>query len=77
MQVVAQRRRFDRPDARSISFGHGIHHCLGAALARMELRIAIPAFLEAFGDYTVDLDTAEWKLSHTLRGPTKLTVRRG
>jgi hypothetical protein len=43
----------------------------------MELRIAIPAFLEAFGDYTVDLDTAEWKLSHTLRGPTKLTVHRG
>ncbi len=68
--------RLDRPDVRSISFGHGIHHCLGAALARMELRIAIPAFLEAFGDYTVDLDTAEWKLSHTLRGPTKLTVHR-
>jgi len=68
--------RLDRPDARSISFGHGIHHCLGAALARMEMKIAIPAFLDAFGDYTVDLDTAEWKRSHTLRGPTKLTVIR-
>jgi len=69
--------RLDRPDARSISFGHGIHHCLGAALARLELRVAIPAFLDAFGDYTVDLEGAEWKRSHTLRGPTKLTVTRG
>ncbi len=68
--------RLDRPDARSISFGHGIHHCLGAALARLEPKVAIPAFLDAFGDYTVDLDTAEWKRSHTLRGPTKLIVHR-
>ena len=68
--------RLDRPDARSISFGQGIHHCLGAALARLELRIAIPAFLDAFGDYTVELDTAEWKHSHTLRGPTRLIVHR-
>ena len=68
--------QLDRPDPRSISFGHGIHHCLGAALARLEMRIAIPAFLDAFGDYTVDLGTAEWKHSHTLRGPTKLTVHR-
>ncbi len=69
--------RLDRPDAKSISFGHGIHHCLGAALARMEMKVALPAFLAAFGDYTVDLDTAQWKRSHTLRGPTVLRVTRG
>ena len=73
----ADQLRLDRPDPKSISFGHGIHHCLGAALARLETRVALPAFLEAFGDYTVDLDAAVWKRSHTLRGPTSLKVRRG
>ncbi|MQS39986.1 cytochrome P450, partial [Streptomyces katsurahamanus] len=31
-----------------VAFGHGIHHCLGAALARMELRIAYTALLRRF-----------------------------
>jgi cytochrome P450 len=31
----------DRPPSVSIGFGHGVHSCLGAALARMESRIAI------------------------------------
>ncbi|MEU6711222.1 cytochrome P450 [Nonomuraea sp. NPDC046802] len=31
-----------------IAFGHGIHHCLGAPLARMEMRIAFPALLRRF-----------------------------
>jgi cytochrome P450 len=68
--------RVDRADPKPLSFGHGIHHCLGASLARLETRIAIAAFLDAFGDYTIDLDSATWKCSHTLRGPTSLTVRR-
>ncbi|CAM5655378.1 Cytochrome P450 OS=Streptomyces rimosus subsp. rimosus (strain ATCC / DSM 40260 / JCM 4667 / NRRL 2234) OX=1265868 GN=SRIM_034070 PE=3 SV=1 [Streptomyces rimosus subsp. rimosus] len=33
-----------------MAFGHGIHHCLGAPLARMELRIAFPALLRRFPD---------------------------
>ncbi len=69
--------RLDRTDPKSISFGHGIHRCLGASLARLEAKVAIPAFLDAFGDYTVDLDTAVWKRSHSLRGPTRLTITRG
>lgn len=73
----ADELRVDRPDPKSVSFGHGIHHCLGAALARLEMRVAIPAFLDAFGDYTVDPDDIEWKRSHTLRGPTRLVVHRG
>lgn len=72
----ADRLRLDRPDPKPISFGHGIHHCLGASLARLEARVGIPAFLGAFGDYTVDLGAATWKRSHSLRGPTSLTVRR-
>ncbi|MDF2823251.1 MAG: cytochrome [Mycobacterium sp.] len=46
----------DNPEALDISrgamghlaFGHGVHHCLGAPLARMEMRIAFPALLRRF-----------------------------
>jgi cytochrome P450 len=31
-----------------LAFGHGVHHCLGAPLARMEMRIAFPALLQRF-----------------------------
>jgi cytochrome P450 len=33
---------------RHVAFGHGVHHCLGAPLARMEMRIAFPALLKRF-----------------------------
>ena len=39
----------DRPASRShLAFGHGIHRCIGAELARMELRIAYPALVRRF-----------------------------
>ena len=72
----ADRLRLDRPDPKPLSFGHGIHHCLGASLARLEMRVAIPAFLTAFGDYRVDPARTEWKRSLTVRGPTVLPIVR-
>ncbi len=72
----ADELRLDREDPRSISFGHGIHHCLGASLARLEMSVGIPAVLAAFGDYTVKPETTEWKRSHSLRGPTRLVLHR-
>ena len=72
----ADELRLDRPDPKPVSFGHGLHYCLGASLARLETRVALPAFLNSFGDYTIDLDAATWKRSHTLRGPLSLRVRR-
>ena len=71
----ANELRLDRENPRPISFGHGIHHCIGAALARMEMRVGLGAFIDAFGDYTIDTSRVEWKKSGTLRGPVVLPVR--
>lgn len=68
---------FDRANNRSLSFGHGIHHCLGAALARQEARIVLPKVCRAFRDHRVDLDRVEWKRSMTLRGPIAVPMTRG
>lgn len=72
----ADQLRIDRIDPKPLSFGHGIHHCLGAALTRLEMKAAIPAFLDSFGDYTIGPDSPVWKQSNTLRGITELTVSR-
>lgn len=69
--------RLDRIDPRPISFGHGIHHCLGANLARLELKVGLQCLLDAAGDYTVDPDAVVWKRSATLRGPARLPLRPG
>lgn len=72
----AEQLRIDRPDPKPLSFGHGIHHCLGAALTRLEMSAAIPAFLDSFGDYSIDPDAVKWKQSNTLRGITRLPLQR-
>ncbi|MCF6476079.1 cytochrome P450 [Nonomuraea sp. MG754425] len=47
---IADPDRLDitRGDLGHVAFGHGVHHCLGAPLARMEMRIAFPALFERF-----------------------------
>jgi cytochrome P450 len=67
---------FDRPDNRALSFGHGIHHCLGAALARQEARVVLPMVCREFRDHDLRLDGLRWKRSMTLRGPIAVPVRR-
>ncbi|MFG1807405.1 cytochrome P450 [Streptomyces sp. NPDC049040] len=71
--------RFDiRRDARGhIAFGHGIHYCVGAPLARLEARIALRGLLDAFPDLALDADPAElpWRGGVMMRGPRQLPVR--
>jgi len=45
---------FDRPKKNHISFGTGVHRCLGSHLARLELRIALQALHERIPDYAID-----------------------
>ncbi len=49
-ELVADPERLDvtRGAPGHLAFGHGVHHCLGAPLARMEMRIAFPALLRRF-----------------------------
>ncbi|MDI3422398.1 cytochrome P450 family protein [Streptomyces luteolus] len=71
--------RFDiRRDARGhIAFGHGLHYCLGAPLARLEGRIAVRALLERCPGLTLDADEAAlpWVPGLLMRGVRTLPVR--
>ena len=58
-----------------LTFGHGIHFCLGAALARLEGRVALDEVLNRFPDWEVDWTRAELDISH-IRGWKSLPVTR-
>jgi cytochrome P450 len=64
-----------RRDNVPMSFGSGIHHCIGAALARMEADLAFTALLQRFGTIELLDDEPEWRASFTLRGLLALPVR--
>lgn len=66
--------RLDRPEAKHhVSFGAGVHHCLGAALARLEGRVAIQRLVERFGTLELDGDVS-YNGRINLRGPTQLPI---
>ncbi|MEV0170068.1 cytochrome P450 [Streptomyces sp. NPDC050803] len=69
--------RFDiRRDSRGhVAFGHGIHFCLGAPLARLEARTAIRALLERAPDLTLDGPPGDWLPGTLIRGMRSLPVR--
>ena len=69
--------RFDihRQIGHHLSFGYGIHFCLGAALARLEGRVALDEVLKRFPEWDVDWEHAKMARTSTVRGWESLPVR--
>ncbi|MFI9781452.1 cytochrome P450 [Streptomyces sp. NPDC051956] len=69
----------DREDRRHLAFGHGIHFCLGVALARLEARVALPALFHRFPRLQLATQPAEFQPQASFIGndyrsvPVKLT----
>jgi cytochrome P450 len=59
---------------RHVSLGHGVHYCLGAALARLELRVAVAGFLARFPDYKLATDDIVFMDRTASRRPTSVPV---
>lgn len=74
--------RFTEPDRYDIhrqgghlSFGQGIHFCLGSALARLEARVAFEEVLKRWTDWEVDYENASRARTSSVRGWAKLPVK--
>jgi len=71
----------DRAAARHLAFGHGVHHCLGAPLARMEGAVALGTLLRRFPELALAVPPESLHWSHgdglVLRGLAQLPVRPG
>lgn len=77
-EQFADADRFDvgRKPNTHLTFGHGIHFCLGAPLARLEAQIALLRLIERFpGIAMVNTEPLEWRDSLILRGLKSLPVR--
>jgi cytochrome P450 len=69
-------RRYENPDVYDIrrgdiqhlTFGYGLHYCLGANLARLEGRVALDEFLNRFPEWDVDYDNIKLAPTSTVRG---------
>jgi cytochrome P450 len=85
LQGAANRdpEEFDRPDELDLrrspntplSFGWGIHHCIGAALARLEGEIAFNALLSRFDSIELLDEEPQWRPGFTLRGLQSFPLR--
>ena len=75
-------RRYEDPDrfdihrdiGQHLTFGYGIHFCLGAALARLEGRVALDEVLNRFPDWEIDYDNMVKAHTSTVRGWASLPV---
>jgi cytochrome P450 len=74
-----QADRFDiaRPPGQHLSFGHGIHYCLGAPLARVEGEVALGHLLRRFStiELAVPAEQLEWRPGMLMHGLASLPVR--
>jgi cytochrome P450 len=69
--------RIDRENARAhLTFGNGIHLCVGAALARMEGEITFPKVLQAMPDLQLVERSPHWRPGYMVRSQDRLLLRR-
>jgi cytochrome P450 len=73
--------RYDDPDTFNIhrsgshlTFGKGLHYCLGANLARLEGRVALDELLNRWPEWDIDYETAQLAPTSTVRGWEKLRI---
>ena len=73
------RLNLDRNTSGHLAFGHGIHHCLGAPLARMEAEVALGALLARFPRITLAIPASElrWRPVSLMNGLESLPIRLG
>ena len=64
-----------RPPLSHLSFGHGFHRCVGAELARMELRAAFPALARRFPDMSLATESPDYRRLSIVFGVDSLPVR--
>lgn len=75
-------REFEDPDRfdvnrrieRHLSFGYGVHYCLGASLARLEGRVALEETLRRFPAWDIDEDQLEMVHTSTVRGYARVPI---
>jgi len=64
-----------RDNITHLSFGHGIHLCLGMSLARLEAKIALKKLFERFPNIVYAENRPQWGTNDFFRGLEKLTVK--
>lgn len=76
-QVFDDGETFDvtRQITQHLSFGHGVHYCVGLHLGRLESRMALRTFLERIPEYDVDLDDVHWRHIFATRQMRSLPIR--
>lgn len=70
----ADRFRLERKGPQNLAFGHGMHFCLGAPLARVEVRVALEALIARCGAMSLRPEPIEWNFSMTVRGMRRLPL---
>ncbi|WEL92919.1 cytochrome P450, partial [Tsukamurella tyrosinosolvens] len=60
-----------------LTFAQGAHHCLGAAAARMQSRVALEELLARIPEFAVDLDGVRWAPGAYVRRPTTVPIAVG
>jgi len=58
-----------------LTFSHGAHHCLGAAAARMQSRVALSELLSRCAHFEVDEDGIVWAGGSYVRRPLSVPIR--